>query len=70
MIEVDYEGLIALKKQELLNVNIKLAQVKTEEEKQKLEEYRAQVRKDLATFMGYQYSGYPISELEKKGRGR
>ena len=69
MIEVDYDGLIALKKQELLKVNMQLEHVKTEEEKQKLEAYKAQVRKDLATFMVYKYAGYPISELEK-GRGR
>lgn len=69
MIEVDYDGLIALKKQELLKVNMQLAQAKTEEEKQKLEAYKAQIRKDLATFMVYQYAGYPINELDK-GRGR
>ncbi len=69
MVEFDYDGIIMLKKQELFNANMQLANVKTEEEKQKLEDYKVQIKKDLLKLMVYRELGDPIEDIEK-GRGR
>ena len=64
-----WQALVSQKKKELFNINVKLAQTASSEEKKSLEEHKNTIKKELREYM-VKSELCRLEEQEKKGRGR